>query len=229
VPTPLSTSPQTLQSYINTLRYYLEDANANFWSDNQLTTSINMARDRVIYDTLCCRTIQFITINQGQQPYSYSLVLQAAQNLPNPPPIRAIAELLTLNLQWSAAYQPPLKRLAWEDFNAFFRVNPTLQTQPWAWAKYGNQTFYVGPPPPTSYQVEVDALYVPILMQNYTDIETAIQEPYGNLVALKSAFWSYFYKNDAEKAAYFDSLYQMELNQMAAANPPWVVEDMYRG
>lgn len=228
MPQPLSTYPQTLQSYINTLRYYLEDANGTFWSDNQLTTSINMARDRVIYDTLCCRTLQFITLTQGVQQYQTSIVTTAAQQLPNPPALRAISEILTINLQWSIAYQPPLRRLAWEDFNAFCRVNPTLQTQPVAWSKYGQFQFFIGPPPAQNYQCEVDALWVPQLLQNYTDIETAIPEPYTNLVGLKAAYWSYFFKNDSEKAQYFDSLYQLELNPMAAANPPWQVEDMYR-
>jgi hypothetical protein len=228
VPQSLSTYPQTLQSYINTLRYHLEDANGTFWTDNQLTTSINMARDRVVYDTLCCRTLQFITLTQGQQQYQTSLVLTAAQNLPNPPALRAIGEILTINLQWSIAYQPPLRRLAWEDFNAFCRVNPTLQTQPVAWAKYGQNQFFIGPPPAQNYQCEVDATWLPQLLQQYGDIESAIPEPFTNLVPLKSAFWSYFYKNDAEKAQYFDSLYQLELNQMAAATPPWQVEDMYR-
>jgi hypothetical protein len=229
VPQPLSTFPQTLQSYINTLRYYLEDANSTFWNDNQLTTSINQARDCVIYDTLCCRTLQFITLQQGQQVYNYSQVLTAAQNLPSPPPLRAISEVLLINLQWSTAYQPPLKRLAWEDFNAYFRVNPTLQTQPWAFGKYGQTQFFIGPPPAQNYQAEVDALWLPLLLQNYNDIEKAIPEPFTTLVPLRAVSWALHYKNDAEKSALYNQFYQAELNQIAASTPPYVVEDYYRG
>jgi hypothetical protein len=49
---------QTLQSYITSVRYLLHDANANFYTNNQLTDYVNGARARVVRDTGCLRTIQ---------------------------------------------------------------------------------------------------------------------------------------------------------------------------
>jgi len=42
---------QTLQSYITAVRYLLHDANANFYTNSQLTDYINGARARVVRDT----------------------------------------------------------------------------------------------------------------------------------------------------------------------------------
>ena len=41
----------TLQSYITEVRYLLHDANANFYTNDQLTDYINSARERVVRDT----------------------------------------------------------------------------------------------------------------------------------------------------------------------------------
>jgi len=48
----------TLSSYITEVRRLLHDANANFWTDSELTDNINDARERVVRDTGCLRTIQ---------------------------------------------------------------------------------------------------------------------------------------------------------------------------
>lgn len=49
---------QTLQSYITQVRYLLHDAQANFYTNDQLTGYINSARERVVRDTGCLRTVQ---------------------------------------------------------------------------------------------------------------------------------------------------------------------------
>ena len=49
---------QTLQSYITQVRYLLHDAQSNFYTNDQLTGYINSARERVVRDTGCLRTVQ---------------------------------------------------------------------------------------------------------------------------------------------------------------------------
>ena len=66
----------TLQSYITEVRYLLHDANANFYTNDQLTDYINSARQRVVRDTGCLRTTQSIQIPctpvaGGSQPYAW--------------------------------------------------------------------------------------------------------------------------------------------------------------
>jgi hypothetical protein len=50
----------TLSTYITEVRRLLHDANGNFYTDSQLTDYINSARDRVVRDTGCLRTIQIV-------------------------------------------------------------------------------------------------------------------------------------------------------------------------
>ena len=49
---------QTLQGYITQVRYLLHDAQANFYTNDQLIGYINSARERVVRDTGCLRTVQ---------------------------------------------------------------------------------------------------------------------------------------------------------------------------
>jgi hypothetical protein len=48
----------TLSSYITEVQRLLHDANSVFWSTSELTTYINEARERVVRDTGCLRTLQ---------------------------------------------------------------------------------------------------------------------------------------------------------------------------
>lgn len=52
----------TLQDYISQCRLLLHDANGNFYTNSDLTGFINDARNRVVGDTGCLRTIQNTTI-----------------------------------------------------------------------------------------------------------------------------------------------------------------------
>ena len=47
----------TLSSYLTEVRRLLHDANGVFWSDSELTDDINSARERVVRDTGCLRTL----------------------------------------------------------------------------------------------------------------------------------------------------------------------------
>ena len=61
----------TLQSYITLTRRLLHDANANFWSDQELTDDINNARNRLVRDTGVNRVIQNTAAIYNQELYSF--------------------------------------------------------------------------------------------------------------------------------------------------------------
>ena len=61
----------TLQSYITLTRRLLHDANANFWTDQELTDDINNGRNRLIRDTGVNRVIQNTVAIQNQELYSF--------------------------------------------------------------------------------------------------------------------------------------------------------------
>ena len=61
----------TLQTYITLTRWLLHDANANFWTDQELTDDINNGRNRLIRDTGVNRVIQNTAAIYNQELYSF--------------------------------------------------------------------------------------------------------------------------------------------------------------
>lgn len=76
---------QTLQGYITQVRYLLHDAQANFYTNDQLIGYINSARERVVRDTGCLRTVQVSQtpappVSGGSNPVIWSSGLTVATN-----------------------------------------------------------------------------------------------------------------------------------------------------
>ena len=74
----------TLSSYITDVQRLLHDANSVFWSTSELTDYINQARERVVRDTGCLRTIQstytpLSSTGVVAQPWAAGTVLTAGQ------------------------------------------------------------------------------------------------------------------------------------------------------
>ena len=74
----------TLTSYITECRRLLHDANANFWTDVELTDYINDARERVVRDTGALRTLQVSATPIGADgsaaiPWNASTAVTAGQ------------------------------------------------------------------------------------------------------------------------------------------------------
>lgn len=61
----------TLNDYITYTRRLLHDANANFWSNDELTDDINNARSRMIRDTGINRVIQNTAAIYNQEHYTF--------------------------------------------------------------------------------------------------------------------------------------------------------------
>jgi len=68
---------QNLSGYITQVRRLLHDANANFYTDQQLTDYINAARARTVRDTGCLRSIQ---VTQSPAPVAAPLNSATATN-----------------------------------------------------------------------------------------------------------------------------------------------------
>jgi hypothetical protein len=213
----------TLQSYIFATQRLLHDANAQIWPVSpDLVYYINLGRDRVALDTLATRILPIIALNANQERYVYSTVQTAALTLNPPPMSRAIATIYGINCIQSSAYQPPLKRRAWTEFNAEYRTGGPLQPGafPDAWSQFGdNQTFYIAAVPGTPLTAEIDCTYLPINLVNTTDIETAIADPLSELVPLMAARWAMYYQDDFAAAEKFLAHYKMEKDEITAALP----------
>ena len=97
----------TLSEYITECRRLLHDANANFYSDSELTDYINNARQRLVRDTGCLRNYQTSATITNQEVYNFSSLPQAALTM----------DILNINLIWGNT-RIPLRYLPWTQFNA---------------------------------------------------------------------------------------------------------------
>ena len=76
---------QTLKGYLTQVRYLLHDAQSNFYTNDQLIGYINSARERVVRDTGCLRTVQIsqtpcTPVAGGATPVIWSEGLVVATN-----------------------------------------------------------------------------------------------------------------------------------------------------
>ena len=153
----------TLQTYITQCRRLLHDANANFWSDSELTDYINAARQRLVRDTGCLRTIQTVNTVTNQEVYQFSALPSGIQTM----------DILNINLYWGNT-RIPLRYLPWTQFNAELRFWQNYYGRPIAFSVYGQQSFYLSPVPDQVYQMELDTIILPTDLVNTTDTDSII-------------------------------------------------------
>jgi len=150
----------TLSQYITQCRRLLHDANGNFYTTDELTDYINDARNRLVRDTGCLRTLQTSATVTNQEVYPFSSLPQGAQTM----------DIININLYWVNSRLPLLYR-PWTDFNAQLRYWQNYTGRPVAYSMYGTQSFYLGPVPDQVYTMELDTVIepTPLVQQNEVD------------------------------------------------------------
>jgi len=158
----------TLSQYITQCRRLLHDANGNFYTDAELTDYINDARNRLVRDTGCLRTLfQAVTVT-NQEEYPFDSLVGPGGTVPVPFPL--FMDLLNVNLYWGNSRLPLLYR-PWTDFNAQLRYWQNYTGRPVAFSMYGPRTFYLGPTPDQEYTMELDFVVEPQPLVNNTDVD----------------------------------------------------------
>jgi hypothetical protein len=150
----------TLSQYITQCRRLLHDANGNFYTTDELTDYVNDARNRLVRDTGCLRTLQTSATVTNQEVYSFSSLPQGTQTM----------DIININLYWGNSRLPLLYR-PWTDFNAQLRYWQNFTGRPVAYSMYGPQAFYLGPVPDQVYTMELDTVIepTPLVQQNEVD------------------------------------------------------------
>ena len=186
----------TLQSYITECRRLLHDANANFWSNQELTDYINSARERTVRDTGCLRSLQNITLNTNQEVYTFLADM--------PQGIRTL-DIININVYWGNS-RTPLRYLAWTDFNAQLRYWQNYRGLPIAYTMYGQASFYVGPVPDQVYQAEADTILLPLPLVADSDVDEII-DPYTTPVAYYACYKAKYKEQSFGEAEIFKQEY----------------------
>ena len=185
----------TLSDYITTTRRLLHDANANFWSDSELTDDINAARNRLVRDTGCNRVLQSSNAVTSQEVYPFSGLPQGSATL----------DVLNVNLYWGNS-RIPMRYLPWTQFNAELRYWQNYVGRPIAFSMYGPQSFYLAPVPDQTYVIEVDTVVQPTNLVNMSDVET-IPLPFTEPVPYYAAYTAKFKEQSYGEAEIFKKQY----------------------
>jgi hypothetical protein len=185
----------TLSDYITQVRRLLHDANANFWTDQELTDDINGARNRLVRDTGVNRILQSSSVIQNQESYSFSALPQGSLTL----------DIVNINLYWGNS-RIPLRYLPWTQFNAELRYWQNYVGRPIAYSMYGSQTFYVGPVPDQYYSIELDSIVQPTDLVNMSDVDT-IPLPFTEPVPFYAAYTAKYKEQSYGEAEIFKNEY----------------------
>lgn len=186
----------TLSGYITEVRRLLHDANGNFYSDSELTDYINSARERVVRDTGCLRTLQSFTLTTNQESYSYASLPNGSNTL----------DVININVYWGNS-RTPLRYLPWTDFNAQLRYWQNYIGLPIAFSIYGQNTIYFGPVPDQNYVCEFDTVILPNALQSDSTVEQ-LRDPYTVPVAYYAAHKAKFKEQSFGESEIFKQQYE---------------------
>lgn len=192
----------TLSGYITEVRRLLHDANGNFYSDSELTDYINSARERVVRDTGCLRTLQSFTLTTNKESYSYASLPNGSNTL----------DVININVYWGNS-RTPLRYLPWTDFNAQLRYWQNYIGLPIAFSIYGQNTIYFGPVPDQNYVCEFDTVILPNDLQSDSTVEQ-LQDPYTVPVAYYAAHKAKFKEQSFGESEIFKQQYENQVRNV---------------
>ena len=224
----------TLQDHLYRERKFLHDSGVSGgtkFDDTFLIYTINQARANLVYLSRCTRSWTTISLQQGKEWYPFSLVLQALQatgdEFGNTLPAKAILTILNLTIQYSSSpLRISLEYLPWSQFNAIYRAFP-IQIYPTIWSMYGYQQFIVAPIPSQTYILEVDCLWLPNDLVNYTDTETAIPQPWSDAIPIVASYWALINEQSPEMVEAIKKIARDEFGIAIGATPPWRIPSAY--
>ena len=190
-----------LSDYITECRRLLHDANANFYTDSELTDYINDGRTRMVRDTGCLRTYQTSTVAANQEIILTSSLPNGTNTL----------DIINLNLIWGNT-RIALQYMAFTDFNSRLRYYQNYIGRPIAYSMYGQTSIYLGPVPDQTYTIELDTIVLPTALTTASPTET-LPVPYTTPVA----FYACYKAKHKEQAFGESEIFRQEyINQVRA-------------
>lgn len=166
-----------LNAYLTATQNLLQNPGApsTLYSTANLTSYINTARGQLAGEGKCIRVLGSISTVAGQRNYNFSGVSVSS--------VSGVAGIINIrSIQYNIAGAEGMRWInarGWTWFNFYHMNNPTpSQGAPNEWAQFGQGTsgsFYIDPPPDTSYTLICDATCYPV---NLADDSTPEAIPY---------------------------------------------------
>jgi hypothetical protein len=193
----------TLQDYIFVVRRLLHDANANFWTDEELTIDINDARQRLVRDTGCKRVLQTSAVLSGIESYDFATLPEGTDTM----------DVINLNVYWGNS-RIPLRYVSWTQFNAQMRYWINYQGQPVIYSMYGPNKYFVAPVPDQDYVTELDTVVRPTDLVALDDIDADIVDPWKGPVPFYAAYMAKFKEQSYGEAELFKQQYTQQVQNV---------------
>jgi hypothetical protein len=191
-----------LSDYLTECQRLLHDANYNFYSQAELTTYINLARDRLVRDTGCVRILQPDVAIQNQEKYTFATLPRALNTV----------DVLNINLYWGNT-RIPLRYLPWTQFNAELRFWQNYVGRPIAFSLYGPQGYYIAPVPDQNYATELDTVVLPAPLVDDTSIEE-IPGDFTSPVAFYACSYAKYKEQSYGESEIFKQEYMKKVNNV---------------
>jgi len=205
----------TLQNYLTEVQRLLHDSLNTYWSQPELIDYINDGRKRLVSDTGCLRSLQSLTLTQGQETYPLSGLPSGTTTI----------DILNLTVIWGSS-RIPLQYMPFTELNARLRTWTSMQSRPIAFSIYGQNTIYVGPIPDQTYAAEVDTVVMPPTLVNLTDVET-INYPFTPPVAFYAAYKAKLKEQSYKESEVFLQMYQSKVQESLRAQTMRRIPNVY--
>jgi len=200
-------------------------ANLNLW--------INKARGQLAGEAECIRAIGQVTCTIGQRAYNFSQINFTGQ--PNAAGIQGAINVRRIMFgvgqgqQWIAPRN-------WPWFDLYHLNNPVpINGTPTVWSQYGqgaappasggssaSGSFYLDPPPNTTYQLYLDCTCWPVTLVDDTTFE-AIPYLWTDAVPFLAAYWAFLSAQtgarQADAARMYEAYKEFVARARQAANP----------
>jgi hypothetical protein len=216
-----------LGQYLQKTRFMLRDALSTAFQQQDLIDLINQARADLIVDTFCCRALTTIATVANQDKYTFQTVLQGLLNQG----LAAVnvLQINTISVFWSSNLVPTLDYMPFDELQAIYRSFRGFTFIPFIWGMFDNQSFFVEPIPNSVYNMEIDCVYLPTLLQNTTDLETVIPPGFADytLIPWLAASYAKYNQNAYGESERFFQKYALEMERRMGVYPAYRVPSYY--
>ena len=119
--------------------------------------------------------------------------------------------------------------LAWTQFEAFCRANPTLRRQPAVWTTHTEANIiFVYPIPDQAYQIDIDAIALPAPLVLTTDVDAQVIPPVNDCVQYYAGHLLLLKLQNFEQADYFEKKYEKRAKEIIATRQSVRIPNIYR-
>lgn len=207
-----------LSQYRERTRWLLNDAQGNYWTNDELNSYINEAREKTATVTSCVRKFQTGTLLAGIDKYLFTTLL--------PTDGTRTVDILGIQPHFGNT-RYSLRKYPYAYLTAFYRPWTNYRQLPVAFAKYGPNVIYVAPMPNVDYaDTEFDTAVLP---ENLVNDNTVDQIPlnYPDAVKYYAARLAKIRQQQYEEALAFDKLFTQRVNELNAENDAFNVPNIY--